>query len=64
MSATLSDLIKAQARLWMLTEQLDPAIDPATLDDLTARVKQIVSEVQNLTPCVEEQLRLFAREWL
>lgn len=64
MTAALSDLIKAQARLWLLTEQLDPATDPATLDDLTARVRQIVSEVQNLAPCAEEQPRLFAREWL
>lgn len=64
MSATLSDLIKAQARLWLLTEQLDPATDPAILERLAGDMRRIVAEVETLQAAAEEQPRLFPREWV
>lgn len=64
MTAALSDLIKAQARLWLLTEQLDPATDPATPEGLAIRVRQIVAEVDGLKASADEQPRLFPREWI
>lgn len=64
MTAALSDLIKAQARLWLLTEQLDPATDPAELEWLAAQVRVIVAEVKTLQAAAEEQPRLFPREWV
>ena len=64
MTAALSDLIKAQARLWLLTEQLDPATDPATPEGLAGDVQRIVAEVEWLQAAAEEQPRLFPREWV
>ncbi|MEN6507018.1 MAG: hypothetical protein ABFD92_20985 [Planctomycetaceae bacterium] len=64
MTAALSALLKAQARLWLLTEQLDPATDPATLERLAADVRQIVAESEGLQAAAEEQPRLFPREWV
>ncbi len=64
MTTALSALIKAQARLWLLTEQLDPDTDPATLELLAGDVRQIVTEVEMLPAAAEEQPRLFPREWV
>ena len=64
MTAALSDLIKAQARLWLLTEQLDPDTDPETLERLAGDVRRIVAEVEGLKAAAEEQPRLFPREWV
>lgn len=64
MTTSLSALLKAQARLWLLTEQLDPATDPEVLARLTSDVQRIVVEVEGLRAAAEEQPRLFPREWV